>query len=59
MRIIAGISRGRKLVSLKDSSIRPTGDRVKEALFSMIDAHLPGSRVLDLLPALEALDWRP
>ena len=55
MRIIAGISRGRKLVSLKDSSIRPTGDRVKEALFSMIDAHLPGSRVLDLFAGTGSL----
>ncbi len=55
MRIIAGISKGRKLVSLKDSSIRPTGDRVKEALFSMIDAHLPGSRVLDLFAGTGSL----
>ncbi len=55
MRIIAGISKGRKLVSPKDSSIRPTGDRVKEALFSMIDAHLPGSRVLDLFAGTGSL----
>jgi 16S rRNA (guanine(966)-N(2))-methyltransferase RsmD len=55
LRIIAGISRGRKLVSPKDSSIRPTGDRVKEALFSMIDAHLPGSKVLDLFAGTGSL----
>ncbi len=55
MRIIAGISKGRKLVSPKDSSIRPTGDRVKEALFSMIDAHIPGSRVLDLFAGTGSL----
>jgi 16S rRNA (guanine(966)-N(2))-methyltransferase RsmD len=55
LRIIAGISRGRKLVSPKDSSIRPTGDRVKEALFSMIDAHVPGSKVLDLFAGTGSL----
>ena len=36
MRIIAGEFRGRRLKSPADYSIRPTGDKVKEAVFSMI-----------------------
>ena len=36
MRIIAGDWRGRKLFSLKDKSIRPTGDRAKSSLFNIL-----------------------
>ena len=36
MRIIAGEFRGRRLKSPSDYSIRPTSDKVKEAVFSMI-----------------------
>lgn len=36
MRIIAGLLRGRKLKSPKGTEIRPTSDRVKEAMFSML-----------------------
>jgi len=48
MRIIAGELKGRKLETLKGNDVRPTGDKVKEAIFSMIDAHLDESVVLDL-----------
>jgi len=48
MRIIAGKFKGRKLYSPKDESIRPTADRVKEAIFSMLDEYLNGAVVLDL-----------
>ncbi len=48
MRVVAGKWRGRKLQSPKGDQIRPTTDRVKEALFSIIAPSLPGSLVLDL-----------
>ena len=36
MRIIAGLLRGRKLISPKGTDVRPTSDKVKEAVFSML-----------------------
>ena len=51
MRIIAGEWRGRKLVAPEGNATRPTGDRVRETLFSMLASRL-GSfeqlRVADL-----------
>ncbi len=46
MRIIAGRYRGKKLFSLGDAQIRPTGDRVKESLFQILSDRLQGARVL-------------
>ncbi len=51
MRVIAGAAKGRKLLSPAGSRIRPTSDRVKEALFSIITGMLgsfPGISVLDI-----------
>ena len=48
MRIIAGEYKGRKLASPADYSIRPTTDKVKEALFSILTEKIWDSRVLDL-----------
>jgi 16S rRNA (guanine966-N2)-methyltransferase len=48
MRIISGKYKGVPLVSFDASHIRPTTDRVKESLFNIIQAHVPGARVLDL-----------
>lgn len=48
MRIIAGKLKGRRLVSFKADHIRPTTDRVKEALFNILQNDVPGARVLDL-----------
>lgn len=49
MRIITGIARGIQLDVLEGEEItRPTTDRVKEALFSMIQFDVEGRRVLDL-----------
>lgn len=47
-RIVGGEARGRRLRSLPDRTARPTADRVKEALFNIVAARVPGSRVLDL-----------
>jgi 16S rRNA (guanine966-N2)-methyltransferase len=51
MRIIAGEWRGRKLAAPEGSSTRPTGDRVRETLFSMLASRIgtfEGLRVADL-----------
>ena len=48
MRIITGTARGRKLAALEGERVRPTPERVKEALFSMIQFDLEDRRVLDL-----------
>ncbi len=48
MRIIAGDYKGRKLQTPSDYTIRPTSDKVKEALFSILADRIYGSRVLDL-----------
>lgn len=48
MRVITGSARGRKLKTLLGDSVRPTADKVKEAMFSIIQFELEGSRVIDL-----------
>jgi 16S rRNA (guanine966-N2)-methyltransferase len=51
MRVIAGEARGRTLVAPKSMRVRPTADRVKEALFSMLVSRLGDfseMRVLDI-----------
>ena len=55
MRIIAGELKGRKLVTPKDDSVRPTTDKVKEAVFSMLMPWLPDSVVLDLFAGTGSL----
>ncbi len=48
MRVITGSARGRKLITLEGNDVRPTTDRVKEAIFSSIQFDIEGSSVLDL-----------
>lgn len=48
MRIITGKARGIQLKTPEGMTTRPTTDRVKEALFSIIHFEIPGARVLDL-----------
>ena len=48
MRVISGSARGVALKTPDGSKTRPTADRVKEAMFSIIQFDLPGARVLDL-----------
>ncbi len=48
MRIITGSARGRRLLTLEGEDVRPTTDRVKEALFSILQFQIEGRRVLDL-----------
>jgi 16S rRNA (guanine966-N2)-methyltransferase len=59
LRIIAGKFRGRALLAPSDDSIRPTADRAREAIFSVIASRLgpvfSGLRVLDLFAGTGAL----
>lgn len=55
MRIIAGKGKGTKLFTKKDDSTRPTADRVKEALFSIISEEILDAEVLDLFGGSGAL----
>lgn len=48
MRVIAGEARGRRLKSPKGMQVRPTIDRVKEALFNIIGTGIYEARFLDL-----------
>ena len=48
MRVITGTARGIQLKTPDGMQTRPTADRVKEALFSIINFDVPGAKVLDL-----------
>ena len=48
MRVITGTARGRRLLTLEGEDVRPTTDRVKEAVFSVIQFETEGRRFLDL-----------
>jgi 16S rRNA (guanine966-N2)-methyltransferase len=55
MRIIAGVARGRRLVVPAGDTVRPTADRVREALFASLTPLLPGASVLDAFAGSGAL----
>lgn len=48
MRVITGSARGRRLRTLEGNDVRPTTDKVKEAIFSIVQFDIEGSAVLDL-----------
>ena len=48
MRVIAGSHKGRRLQPPTGLDLRPTSDRVREALFSILSPHINKARVLDL-----------
>ena len=48
MRVITGSARGCRLQTLEGNDVRPTTERVKEAMFSAIQFDIEGRRVLDL-----------
>ena len=54
MRVVAGAFRGHRLVAPPGVSTRPTSDRVREALFSIL-VSVEGARVLDLFAGSGAL----
>ena len=55
LRIIAGEFKGRRLKAPAGRAVRPTGDRVKEAWFSILQQSIPDARVLDLFAGSGAL----
>ena len=60
MRIVAGKFKGHRLAAPKDHGTRPTSDRVREALFNILEHglenfELQGARVLDLFAGTGAL----
>ena len=55
MRVIAGDFKGRRLLAPKGGGVRPTPERVKEAVFSMLQPYLAGAVCLDLFAGTGAL----
>jgi len=55
VRVIAGTYGGRRLQAPPGTDTRPTADRVREALFSILGARVEGARVLDLFAGSGAL----
>lgn len=55
MRVISGLSRGKKLVSLEGLETRPTLDRVKEAVFNVLQFEIKDKNILDLFSGSGAL----
>lgn len=55
LRVIAGTAHGTKLKAPPGMATRPTSDRIKEAIFSMIGEKIIGCRVLDLFAGTGAL----
>ncbi|MEG1887767.1 MAG: 16S rRNA (guanine(966)-N(2))-methyltransferase RsmD [Oscillospiraceae bacterium] len=48
MRVITGTARGKRLETMSGDSVRPTAERIKEAIFSIIQFDIPCRNVLDL-----------
>jgi len=55
MRVIAGDLKGQRLVAPRGWKVRPTSDRVREAIFSALGERVAGARVLDLYCGTGAL----
>jgi 16S rRNA (guanine(966)-N(2))-methyltransferase RsmD len=55
MRVIAGELGGQQLVAPRGWKVRPTSDRAREAIFSVLGARVDGARVLDLYCGTGAL----
>ena len=55
MRVISGTARGKKLNSLEGLETRPTLDRVKEAVFNILQFNIKEANVLDLFSGSGAL----
>jgi 16S rRNA (guanine966-N2)-methyltransferase len=55
MRVIAGELKGQQLMAPKGWKVRPTSERVREAIFSMLSSRIEGANVLDLYCGTGAL----
>lgn len=58
MRVISGVARGTKLNSIESQATRPTLDRVKEALFNILESSITEeTMVLDLFAGSGAIRY--
>lgn len=55
MRVVGGKCKGRRLASFKGASIRPTSDKVREAVFNILPQDFPFRKVLDLFAGTGAM----
>jgi len=55
LRVISGQCKGKRLFSVKGPNLRPTSDRVKEAIFDILQDQIEGREVLDLFSGTGAL----
>ncbi|MBE5805467.1 MAG: 16S rRNA (guanine(966)-N(2))-methyltransferase RsmD [Clostridiales bacterium] len=55
MRVISGSAKGTKLSSIEENSTRPTLDRVKEAMFNIVQTKIEDADVLDLFAGSGAI----
>ena len=55
MRIVAGIYRGRTLLSFADKGVRPTSDMARESLFNILQYRVNGASFLDLFAGTGAM----
>ncbi len=55
MRVICGAAKGRRLVSFKGRAIRPTSDKVREAIFDILQGYFPFDRALDIFAGTGAM----
>lgn len=55
MRVISGKYRGKRIISPRDDSVRPTTDKIKETIFNILQFDIPDAKVLDLFAGTGAL----
>jgi len=55
MRVVGGRCKGRRLVPVKGLSTRPTSDKVREAVFDILQSRSPCERALDLFAGTGAM----
>ena len=55
MRIISGKARGRKILSPETMETRPTLDRIKEAIFNIIQGYIPDAVAVDVFAGTGSL----
>ncbi len=55
MRVISGQCKGKRLFSVRGLNLRPTSDRVREAIFDILQDQIEGRQVLDLFAGTGAL----
>jgi 16S rRNA (guanine966-N2)-methyltransferase len=55
MRVISGIYKGRRLRGPRGTELRPTGDRLKEALFNILGPGIAGAKMLDVFAGAGAI----